>query len=94
MTQNQKTRLVYDRWEFSRCTCRSSHGSDQNRRDTQNQAEGRGGEARHLSLGVRGGGQDSLVESLVGQTSQSLTKIRHTKHQVLFCSPPRTDGTV
>lgn len=60
--------------EYCQCTCRCSHGPHQHRWDTQHQAKGRRGKTGHLSLGVRWGREDSLVECLVGQPPQSLAK--------------------
>lgn len=60
--------------KYFQCTCRCSHGPHQHRWDTQHQAKGRRGKTGHLSLGVRWGRENSLVECLVGQPPQSLAK--------------------
>lgn len=70
-----RKKSVYS-WKWTVPTGRCSHGTHQHGGDAQHQAEACRGEAGHLSLGVRWGGQDSLVERLVGQAAQSLSK-RH-----------------
>lgn len=55
-------------------TCGCSHCADQYGGDAQHQAECRGGEAGDLGLRVGGGGQNPLVESLVGQSAQCLLR--------------------
>ena len=71
-TKHKKADFRNTHCKISVCTCWCSHSADEHRGDTQHQAEGWGGEAGHLSLAVRWGGQDSLVERLVGQATQSL----------------------